>query len=49
MEKMIVVGNDLFESFIRDNGYYVDKSEIIYELVTQTGNKIISYFPDLLL
>ena len=43
MEKMIVVGNDLFESFIRDNGYYVDKSEIIYELVTQTRNKVTMF------
>lgn len=38
--KMIVVGNDLFDDFIRDNGYYVDKSEIIYELVAKTRNKV---------
>lgn len=37
---MIVIGNDLFEGFIRDNGYYVDKSEIIYELVAKTRNKV---------
>ena len=25
MDKMIVVGNDIFDEFIRDDGYYVDK------------------------
>ena len=40
MGKMIVVGNDLFDDFMRDNGYFVDKLEIIYELVTQMRNKV---------
>ena len=40
MEKMIVVGNDLFDEFIREDGYYVDKTEMIYELVAKTRNKV---------
>ena len=30
MDKMIVVGNDIYDEFIRDDGYYVDKTELIY-------------------
>ena len=40
MEKMIVVGNDIFDDFIRDDGYYVDKTELIYELADKTRNKV---------
>ena len=40
MGKMIVVGNDLFDEFIRDDGYYVDKTEILYELAAETRNKV---------
>ena len=40
MNKMIVVGNDIFDEFIRDDGYYVDKTELIYELAAGTRNKV---------
>ena len=40
MGKSIVVGTDLFEQFIRDDGYYVDKTELIYELVAENRNKV---------
>ena len=36
---MIVVGNDIFDDFIKDDGYYVDKTEIIYELLGKSRNK----------
>ena len=31
MDKLIVVGNDIFDEFVREDGYYVDKTELIYE------------------
>ncbi|MDO5133707.1 MAG: AAA family ATPase [Eubacteriales bacterium] len=40
MDKMIVVGNDIYDKFIRDDGYYVDKTELIYELVEKTRNEV---------
>ena len=40
MDKMIVVGTDIFDQFIKDDGYYVDKTELIYELVAKTRNKV---------
>ena len=40
MDKMIVVGNDIFDEFIKDNGYYVDKTELIYELAAESRNKV---------
>lgn len=40
MEKMIVVGNDIFDEFIKEDGYYVDKTELIYELAAKTRNKV---------
>ena len=40
MGKMIVVGNDIFDEFIRDDGYYVDKTELIFELVARSRNKV---------
>ena len=40
MDKMIVVGNDIFDGFIRENGYYVDKTELIYDLVAGNRNKV---------
>ena len=40
MDRMIVVGDDIFDEFIRDDGYYVDKTELIYELVAKTRNKV---------
>ena len=38
MDKVIVVGNDIYDSFIREGGYYVDKTELIYELAANTRN-----------
>ena len=40
MEKMIVVGNDIYDDFIKDDGYYVDKTELIYELAAKARNKV---------
>ena len=40
MGKMVVVGNDIFDEFIKDDGYYIDKTELIYELVAKTRNKV---------
>ena len=40
MDKWIVVGTDIFDEFIKKDGYYVDKSELIYELVAKTRNKV---------
>ena len=40
MDKMIVVGEDIFDAFIREDGYYVDKTELLYELVAETRNKV---------
>lgn len=40
MNKMIVVGNDIFDDFIKEDGYYVDKTELLYELVAGTRNKV---------
>ena len=40
MGKMIVVGNDIFDEFIREDGYYVDKTELIFELAAKSRNKV---------
>ena len=40
MEKMIVVGTDIFDQFIKDDGYYVDKTELLYELAAKSRNKV---------
>ena len=40
MDKMVVVGNDIFDEFIKEDGYYVDKTELIYDLVAKTRNKV---------
>ena len=40
MNKMIVVGNDLFDKFIKEDGYYVDKTELIYELAAKNRNTV---------
>ena len=40
MEKVIVVGSDNFDKFIKENGYYVDKTELIYELLTGNRNEV---------
>ena len=40
MDKMIVIGTDLFDEFMKEDGYYVDKTEMIYELVNKSRNKV---------
>ena len=40
MEKMVVVGNDIFDEFIKEDGYYVDKTELLYELAAKSRNKV---------
>ena len=40
MNKMLVVGNENFEELIKDNGYYVDKTELFYDLFAKTRNKV---------
>ena len=40
MDKMVVVGNEIFDEFIKEDGYYVDKTELIYELVAKTRKKV---------
>ena len=40
MRKMVTVGNDRFDSFITEDGYYVDKTEFVYELLTTTRNMV---------
>lgn len=40
MEKMVVVGNEIFDEFIKEDGYYVDKTELLYELVAKTRKKV---------
>ncbi|MBQ9009087.1 MAG: AAA family ATPase, partial [Clostridia bacterium] len=41
LKTMIVpVGMDTFEEIRRDNSYYVDKTELIYELLRGTKNKV---------
>ena len=40
MDKMVAVGNDIFDTFIREDGYYVDKTELIYELAAKARNKV---------
>ena len=40
MLKKISLGTDIFEKLIENDGYYVDKTEIIYELVEETSNEV---------
>lgn len=40
MKKMIAVGAENFDDLIRDDGYYVDKTEMLYELAAETRNKV---------
>ena len=38
--KKIVLGTDNFDKLIECNGYYVDKTEILYELAEETSNEV---------
>ena len=40
MTKKIMLGTDIFEKLIRSNGYYIDKTELLYELVEETSNEV---------
>ena len=40
MGKLVAVGEDIFDDFIREEGYYVDKTELIYELVANPHNRV---------
>ena len=40
MKKMIVIGDDNFDNFIREEGYYVDKTELLYDLIVKSRNKV---------
>ena len=40
MDKMVVVGSDNFEKLIKDNGYYIDKTELLYDLFDKTRNEV---------
>ena len=40
MGKKIVLGTDIFDKLIESGGYYVDKTELLYELVAETANEV---------
>ena len=40
MQKKVPVGIDNFEKLTDDNCYYVDKTELLYELVGETANEV---------
>ena len=40
MGKMVVLGNEIFDDFIRENGCYIDKTELVYELAAKNRNKV---------
>ena len=40
----IPVGKESFEEIRRDQNYYVDKTELIYEMISSTNNKASSPF-----
>ena len=40
MDKTVLIGSDIFDEFIQDDCYYVDKTEIIYELAAKMKNKV---------
>ncbi len=40
MGKKLLVGADIFDKLMKGNGYYVDKTEILYELVEETSNEV---------
>ncbi len=40
MNKQIFTGTEFFDEIIKDNGYYVDKTEMIYDLIENTKTKV---------
>ena len=40
MTKKIVLGTDNFDKLVENGGYYVDKTELLYELVEETSNEV---------
>ena len=40
MVKKIILGTDIFDKLIEGDGYYVDKTELLYELVEKTINEV---------
>ena len=40
MGKKILLGTDIFDKLIESDGYYVDKTELLYELVEETANEV---------
>ena len=40
MSAKIAVGNESFDELRKTGLYYVDKTELLYDLVEQTGNKV---------
>ena len=40
MAKRIALGTDNFDKLVENNGYYVDKTELLYELVEETSNEV---------
>lgn len=40
MRKKIMVGDDIFDRFIQNGGYFVDKTELIYELAANQRNMV---------
>ena len=40
VQKKIILGTDFFDKMIVNNGYYVDKTEMVYELVEKNANEV---------
>ena len=40
IDRTVVVGDDRFESLIQQGGYYVDKTELLYELLAKSRNLV---------
>ena len=38
--KTVGVGNEFFHDFIENDSYYVDKTELLYELVEKTDTQV---------
>ena len=40
MKDKLCVGSESYEEIIHQNGYFVDKTELMYELAAKTSNKV---------